>query len=156
MSSIKGGEGLYRGHYDRQTPPGYSGVAFVNKQEENPPTPVENGAGEMKNQIPNTPLARPPLSGASADRRNEVKTMPRDFSGAAQESGRKETQAVPTASLAPKAEDKALYESLSAFFGQKFSLEELLLIGTALLLATKEEKGDAFPVFALALMLLGS
>ena len=145
---------MYRGRYDRQTPPGYSGVAFSKKQEENPPTPVENGAGEDSKQIENTPtpISRPPCSGASADRRNEVKRKPRDFSGTAETSVGGEKEAVPTASV----EKKALYESLSAFLEQKFSLEELLLIGTAFVLATKEEKNEAFPVFALALMLLGT
>ena len=145
---------MYRGRYDRPTPPGYSGVAFLEKQEENPPTPVENGAGDNQKNILNTPtpISRPPFSGASADRRNEVKTKPRDFSGTANESAVREKEAVPTASV----EKKELYETLSAFLGQKFSLEELLLIGTAFVLATKEEKSEAFPVFALALILLGS
>ncbi len=145
---------MYRGQYDRQTPPGYSGVAFLEKQEENPPTPVENGAGEDQKHVQNTPtpISRPPFSGASADRRNEVKRKPRDFSGTAGESGGREKEAVPTASV----EKKELNESLSAFLGQKFSLEELLLIGTAFVLATKEEKSEAYAVFALALMLLGS
>ncbi|MBR6769285.1 MAG: hypothetical protein IKM34_07355 [Clostridia bacterium] len=151
--------GVYRGRYDRQTPPGYSGVAFSEKQEdkrENSPTPVENGAGENKQKMQNMKrmLSRPPFSGASTDRRNEIKTKPRDFSGTVKESaaGAKEMQ-VPAAASVDK---KDLYESLSSFLEQKFSLEELLLIGTALVLATKEEKGEVFPVFALALMLLGS
>ena len=136
---------MYRGRYDRQTPPGYSGVAFSEKQEdkrENSPTPVENGAGENKQQMQNTQrmISRPPFSGASTDRRNEVTTKPRDFSGTVKESaeGEKETQ-VPTAASVDK---KDVYESLSSFLEQKFSLEELLLIGTALVLANKEEKRE--------------
>ena len=140
---------MYRGQYDRQTPPGYSGVAF---QEKNPPTPVESGAGESQKQTERPPLTRAFFSGASADRRNEVKTLPRDFSGMTESSTAKETQEIPT--LASEKSD--FNESLSSFLNQKFSLEELLLIGTALLLASKEDKDEVFPVFALALMLLGS
>lgn len=146
---------MYRGRYDRVAPPGYSGVAFLEKQEENPPTPVENGAGEKQNQTQSRPILRPPFSGASVDRRNEVKVMPRNFSGTAKETVKKEAQATPTASF-DTFDKKELQGSLSAFLNRKFSLEELLLIGTALVLATKEEKEEAFPVFALALMLLGS
>ena len=75
---------MYRGHYDRQTPPGYSGIAFREKTEdkkENSPTPVENGAGEMKGQEVKNEILRPPSASVSADRRNEVKALPRDFSG---------------------------------------------------------------------------
>lgn len=142
---------MYRGHYDRQTPPGYSGIAFREKIEdkkENSPTPVENGAGEMKGQEVKNEILRPPSASVSADRRNEVKALPRDFSGVMK------TFSEEQASESKEAE--AFFKNLSSFMEKKFSLEELLLLGTALLLATREEKSEAFPVFALALTLLAT
>ena len=72
--------------------------------------------------------------------------MPREFSGVV------ETQEKNTEQKG--AAETELLSGISAFLTQKFSLEELLLLGTAFLLATKEEKKEAFPVFALALMLM--
>lgn len=142
---------MYRGHYDRQTPPGYSGIAFREKQEdkkENPPTPVENGAGEMKGQEEKNEMIHPPSASASIDQRNEVKALPRDFSGVLRTIAGDQPQ--------ENKEAEAFFKSLSSFMEKKFSLEELLLLGTALLLATREEKSEAFPVFALALTLLAT
>lgn len=140
---------MYRGQYNRPTPPGYSGVAFPQKQEEeqeNAPTPVGNGAGEINGQKMKNEILHPPSASASIDRRNEVKAMPREFSGVV------ETQEKNTEQKG--AAETELLSGISAFLTQKFSLEELLLLGTAFLLATKEEKKEAFPVFALALMLM--
>ena len=144
---------MYKGRYDKQTPPGYSGVAFAEEAAEDAPvldnqsspTPVENGAGEKKPTV----CKRAPFFKGSTDSRNEVRRMPRDFSGTSEE---RVTPSLPTNEVA-KAESVDLLDSL---FRMKFSLEDLLLIGTAILLATKEEDSEAFPFFALTLMLLGS
>jgi len=163
---------LYRGRYDKPTPPGYSGIAFAPHREDQTaekslkksPTPVENGAGEDQiRQDTNAAgrlleeilQSRPRVSQPSKDSRNEIKTLPRNFSGAVQE----ESNAQETAKFCDSSkhdENGEGYALLSSLFQRKVSLEDLLLLGTALLLATKEEKGEAFPMFALALMLLGS
>ena len=154
---------MYRGRYDKPTPPGYSGIAFAPESEreaekhlKNSPTPVENGAGEEKG-VKDTSFAGRQLeekqrtqsfhSKASEDCRNEVKAMPRNFSG----TGKVEAMSV---SSSQDQENGDGYAMLSSLFQRKISLEELLLLGTALVLATKEDKGEAFAVFALALMLL--
>ena len=136
---------MYRGRYDKATPHGYSGIEFSlqdekeeagDKEVKNPPTPVENGAGDgcIRQSLPR-----------SVEDRNEIKRMPRDFSGAATPVEAKESE-----------EDKDGYALLSSLFQKKVSIEDLVLVGTALLLASKEENSEAFPLFALALMLLGS
>ena len=140
---------MYRGRYDKPTPPGYSGIAFAPREEveekrvKNPPTPVENGAGDeyakQKTQVLDQARQGAPL----ADRRNEIKTPPRNFAGASQPCGSEETE-----------RSGEGLDWLSSLFRQKVSLEELLLLASALLLATKEEKSESFAVFALALMLL--
>lgn len=146
---------MYRGCYDRQTPPGYSGVAFgknADEKRENSPTPVENGAGEPKTSVTEPPHVNSLFSGASADRRHEVTVMPRDFSGTANEIDEQKENADPTI----MSEKPVWFSELSSFFTRKYSLEELLILGTALLLATKEEKEETFPILALALLLLSS
>ncbi len=151
---------MYRGRYEREAPPGYSGVAFAPPREEaaekglkSSPTPVESGAGD--NAVLRDNNTYPFVSKASKDQRNEIKTLPRNFSG----TGMAESEAIKTAKLcdAPEKEDGSQgYAELSSLFHRKVSLEDLLLVGTALLLATKDEKDEAFPMFALLLMLLGS
>ena len=162
---------MYRGRYEKPTPPGYSGIAFAPHREEaaekslkNSPTPVENGAGESQVQqdtnsasrlLEEILQSRPGAFKASEDRRNEIKTLPRNFSGTVKE----DRDAYETAKACDSSKDEENregYALLSSLFQRKVSLEDLLLLGTALLLASKEEKGEAFPMFALALMLLGS
>lgn len=137
---------MYRGRYDKPTPPGYSGVAFApseakddEKTLKKSPTPVGSGAGDkaVKNNAGR-------VQNGSIDPRNEIKRLPRDFSGKGE------------AKTVSSGEADDGYAMLASLFQRKISLEDLLLLGTALLLATKEDRGEAFPMFALALMLLDS
>jgi len=156
---------LYKGRYDKPTPPGYSGIAFAPPQEEtaekslkNSPTPVGNGAGEDKVQqdtnsagrlLEEILQSRSRVSKASEDRRNEIKILPRNFSGTGREEGDAVESAAKPGHPSKHDENGEGYALLSSLFQRKVSLEDLLLLGTALLLATKEEKGEAFPMFAL-------
>lgn len=140
---------MYRGRYDKPTPPGYSGIAFAPRGEseeksvKNPPTPVENGAGDESLKQRTKVVDKARQAAPLADHRNEIKTPPRHFASVSQ----------PCVSEASEQSGED-YAWLSSLFRQKVSLEELLLLGSALLLATKEEKSESFAIFALALMLL--
>ena len=119
---------------------------------------------------------RPPLSEVTEDTRNQIRTLPRDFSGTSGDTsgeGREQnelpltqqafskSEAIETARSKSYAEAKAkikgetLGEVIGSLFKTPFTLEELLLVGVALLLTTKEEGDEALPILGLALMLLG-
>ena len=142
---------MYRGRYEKTAPPGYRGVAFADLERESAsedqkstPTPLEkNGAGEEP-QKESFFHPHPPRHEASTDRRNEVKRVPRDFSGTG--------DAPPTETSAKESDLQTLLASL---LEKRFSLEEFLLMGVALVLALKDKDSEDLPLWAVALMLLG-
>lgn len=196
---------MYARRYYRQTPPGYSGVAFApNAQEaatasdkvmlsdlKNPPTPNQSKAGVNAGKqetvasplilggMPSPAVCVGPKAFSCEDRRYENRANPRDFSFTSQgewENGKTQepVSQVPTveSGAAVKDADEFCEENVCAeaamqtgekkennllreLFQASFTLEELLLLGIALLLGSKEADDDTLLLFTLIFVLLG-
>ena len=153
---------MYIGRYQKQTPIGYSGTAFAKAESEDRPQAKVEAKAEVEAEMPlaeeEKKIAPAPAKGGAGEEsvresaKEEPKEVPKyrlpcDFAAA---------KSMARESEKPKREEEKekknlLYELLQG----EFSLEDLLFMGAALLLLTKDEAEGDMPLLALLLLLLG-